>query len=164
MRIRLVTPAEHAAVGELTVAVYGSLPGGRLSEEYAAILRMVAERAAVADVVVAVDEDDRLLGSVTFCVAPNPYAEVGDPGDAEFRMLVVDPAAQGRGVGRALVEGCLDRARERGAPRVVLSSTKWMTVAHGLYERMGFVRTPSRDWAPRPGIDLVTYALDLATP
>lgn len=162
MRIRAIEPAEHAAVGELTVAVYGSLPGGRLSEEYAAILRRVAERAAAADVVVAVDDDGGLLGSVTFCVAPNPYAEVGLPGEAEFRMLVVDPAAQGRGVGEALVRWCVERARELGAPRIVLSSTTWMTVAHRLYGRLGFVRTPERDWSPRPGIDLVTYALDLS--
>ena len=33
--------------------------------------------------------------------------------------------------------------------------------AHRLYERMGFVRTPDKDWEPRPGIDLITYAMEL---
>ena len=36
-----------------------------------------------------------------------------------------------------------------------------MTVAHRLYERAGFVRTPSYDWTPIPGVDLRGYALTL---
>jgi hypothetical protein len=36
-----------------------------------------------------------------------------------------------------------------------------MTTAQRIYERLGFVRTPERDWSPVPGIDLLTYALPL---
>jgi hypothetical protein len=32
-----------------------------------------------------------------------------------------------------------------------------MAVARRMYERMGFVRSPQRDWSPRPGVDLLTY-------
>jgi hypothetical protein len=38
------------------------------------------------------------------------------------------------------------------------------TVAHGshrLYERLGLVREPSRDWTPVPGVDLLCYVLDV---
>ena len=36
-----------------------------------------------------------------------------------------------------------------------------MTAAHRLYERLGFVRTPTFDWSPVPGLLLRTYALPL---
>ena len=41
------------------------------------------------------------------------------------------------------------------------SSEEEMTAAHRLYERLGFVRTPSFDWYPVPGLFLRTYALPL---
>jgi hypothetical protein len=39
-----------------------------------------------------------------------------------------------------------------------------MHSAHRIYERLGFVRTPERDWNPVPYLDdifLLTYALTL---
>jgi GNAT superfamily N-acetyltransferase len=158
--IRPATPDEYDAIADLTVAVYGSLEGGTLHPEYAAILRRTAERAATAEVLVAASPDT-LLGSLTYVPGPGPQASIAVDGEAEFRTLVVAPEAQGHGVGRALVQWCIDRARTDGKAALVLSTMPWMTVAHGLYERMGFVRTPDRDWHPRPDIDCWTYRLDL---
>ena len=157
--IRPARPDEYDAIADLTVAVYGSLEGG-LHPEYAAILRRTAERAVTAEVVVAVD-GDALLGSLTYVPGPGPQASVATGNEAEFRTLVVDPAAQGRGIGRGLVQWSVDRARRDGRDRLVLSTMPWMRVAHGLYERMGFARTPGRDWHPRPEIDCFAYVLDL---
>ncbi len=42
------------------------------------------------------------------------------PGEAEFRMLAVDPTAQGRGAGAALVEACVVRAIELGCTAVTI--------------------------------------------
>jgi hypothetical protein len=37
-----------------------------------------------------------------------------------------------------------------------------MYAAHRIYDRLGFVRTPERDWEPVPGlVSLLTYALEL---
>lgn len=159
--LRLAQPHEHDAVGDLLVDTYTALPGARHRPEYLAVLRDTATRAAGSEVVVAVDADDRLLGSVTFAVAPSQWAPTARDGEAELRMLVTRPAAQGRGVGEALVRWTIDQARSRGAERVVLSTMAWMHSAHALYERLGFRRTPDRDWSPRPGVDCLTYALEL---
>ncbi len=78
-----------------------------------------------------------------------------------MRMLAVAPAARGRGVGRLLTVACLDRAREEGCHRFVLSSGPRMTGAHAMYEGMGFERSPERDWSPVPGVDLRTYGIAL---
>jgi ribosomal protein S18 acetylase RimI-like enzyme len=67
-------------------------------------------------------------------------------------MLGVSPAAAGTGVGRALVQRCVDRSRELGDESLVISSLPSMTNAHRLYERIGFERAPQRDWSPAPGV------------
>ncbi|HEV2890667.1 MAG TPA: GNAT family N-acetyltransferase [Frankiaceae bacterium] len=158
--VRPARPEEYDAIADLTVEVYSSLDGG-LHPEYAAILRRTAERAATAEVLVAVEGEGPLLGSVTYVPEPGPQASIATGDEAEFRTLVVSPKAQGQGVGRGLVQWSVDRARRDGRERLVLSTMPWMRVAHGLYERMGFVRTPERDWHPRPEVDCWTYALDL---
>ena len=45
---------------------------------------------------------------------------------------------------------------------VRLSTQAEMKAAHRIYERLGFLRTPERDWSPVPGVDLLTYVLPLA--
>jgi ribosomal protein S18 acetylase RimI-like enzyme len=156
-------PAELAAIGALTVQAYtadGFLGGAE--DGYAEHLRAAADRARDAELAVAVDEGaGALLGTVTYCRAGTPWAEVSRPGEAEFRMLAVAPEARGRGVGAALAAWCVERARADGCTGVVLSTLTVMHAAHRLYERMGFVRTPERDWWPAPDVQLITYALAL---
>lgn len=53
--------------------------------------------------------------------------------------LGVDPEQQGRGVGRALVEAAVKRAREQGARKVSLRVLGHNGTARRLYERCGFV-------------------------
>lgn len=161
--VRPAREDELPAIGELTVGVYRS--DGFLNHEketdYGRQLADAAARFHNAELVVAVDADDRLLGSVTIAPPGSPWQELGVPDAMEFRMLVVSPAARGKGVGEALTRRVLDRAAESGLRTVVLSSNKLMTTAHRLYERLGFHRTPESDWEPVPGLLLITYRQDL---
>jgi ribosomal protein S18 acetylase RimI-like enzyme len=158
--IRLALPTEYDEVGELTAEAYavdGFIPAG---SDYELTLRNAADRAAKAELWVAVDGTE-LLGTVTFCVPGSVYGELGRDGEGEFRMLGVSAKARGRGIGTALSQHCVDRSRELGFHRVVLSSSTKMTTAHRMYERLGFTRLPERDWSPRPGVDLYAFSLDL---
>jgi ribosomal protein S18 acetylase RimI-like enzyme len=174
-QIRPVLPAEHDALGELSVRSYlhGDLLIGGLDDPYAPNLRDVAVRAAAATVLVAVDESavaggpganesgPSLLGGVTLAFHGSPMAQLAGPGEAEVRMLAVDPAAQGRGVGSALAAACVERARaEPGTKRVVLCSQQAMTTAHRVYARLGFERAPDLDWYPLPEIRLWGFRLE----
>ena len=161
MRIRPAEPDELTMVGELTLAAY--VKDGHLDadDDYAAELRAADQRAAQADLVVAATSEGHLLGTVTFVLPGTPWAEVSRPGEAEFRMLAVAPEHRGRGVGSALAHWCVDRAREQGCTAVALSTLTSMTTAHRMYERMGFIRAPERDWWPHPEIKLIVYLLDL---
>lgn len=164
--IRQASPDEYGPLGDITARAYlqdGLLDFGE-SDEYLGELRDVAKRAAAAEVLVAV-EKGRLLGGVTFVPRGGPMADIARSGEAEIRMLAVDHAARGRGVGEALVRACVDRARTAEAcVRIVLSTQRTMYSAHRIYERLGFTRTPERDWNPLPhltDITLITYELTL---
>ena len=163
IRIREIRPEEYEALGDLTVAAYlavgaGAYPG------YLAYIRDIAARAAACPTLVAVD-DGRVIGGVTYVPGPGtPYSEAETAEDAGIRMLAVDPAAQNRGAGRALVEACTARAREEGKKRIVLLTTEPMVAAQHLYERLGFRRAPELDWRPEPDVALLGFALDLTGP
>jgi ribosomal protein S18 acetylase RimI-like enzyme len=158
--IRAARSAEHEAVGELCVAAYRA--AGVAVASYEPRLRDVAGRAAGAgaEVLVAQDGGERLVGTVTF-VLGGPMREIGTADEGEFRMLAVDPATGGRGIGTRLVEACAERARAAGRTGLVCSSQPSMVAAHAVYRKLGFVRDPARDWSPVPGVELVAFALVL---
>jgi GNAT superfamily N-acetyltransferase len=162
--IRQARPDEFQALGDLTAAAY--LDDGLLDfgpqDPYLQTLRDVPARARHAQVLVAVDDDETVLGGVTFVPEPGAFADIAEPDEAEFRTLAVAAAGRGRGVGGALVQHCIDRARELGRHRLVLSTQPTMHAAHRIYERSGFVRQPQRDWSPVPGTSLIVYALELS--
>src|SRR5204862_77925 len=101
-----------------------------------------------------------VCGTVTFVPPGTRYSELAGSREAEFRMLAVDPAAQGRGVGSALVGACLERATAAGYEAVVICVRDFATDVHRMYERLGFTRLPARDasaerprlWRVRPGV------------
>ncbi|WP_406282976.1 GNAT family N-acetyltransferase [Embleya sp. NBC_00896] len=160
VRIRQARPAEYEAVGEVTIAGYAGLVAA--DREYVNDLRRAAHRAENSELLVAVDEKTGvILGTVAFAVPGSAYAEVSQEGEGEFRMLAVRPDARGRGIGEALVEACLDRARRHGFTAVAISTVWDMRAAHRLYARMGFHRAPERDWWPVPEVELICYLKDL---
>jgi amino-acid N-acetyltransferase len=66
---------------------------------------------------------------------------------AEIKSLAVDEAWFGKGVGRALVEGCVDRARQLGLKKVFT-----LTMEPVFFEKVGFVRVdmdqlPMKVWS-----------------
>ena len=159
--IRRAVPDDFEAVGEITAGAY--LAGGHLPEgsTYVQTLLDARRRAEGAELWVAADDDGKLLGTVTFAPPGTAYHEIAEPGEADVRMLAVEPAAQGQGIGEALMRCCVHRARELGLSGLALSTQPSMRAAHRVYERLGFVRAPERDWQPMPGIELLAYRLDL---
>jgi GNAT superfamily N-acetyltransferase len=155
VELRRIRPEEHDAAGDVCVAAYRPFLTGA-EDDYAERLHDVATRAAQAEVWVAL-VDGRVVGNVTYCPPGSPWREIGREHEGEFRMLAVDPAAQGAGAGTALARLCEDRARAHGATGMALSSLATMTTAHRVYARLGYERDPDRDWSPLPGVDLLAF-------
>lgn len=163
MTVRAARPDEYAGVGELTVTAYRSAALLADDSAYVHELRDAATRAACAELLVAVDAADRVLGTVTLVLdLASPLSEIAREGEAEVRMLAVDPAAQGAGIGELLARACVERSIAAGCQRIVLCSRPQMRAAHRIYARLGFTRAPERDWEPSPGFVLMAYTLSLA--
>jgi GNAT superfamily N-acetyltransferase len=62
--------------------------------------------------------------------------------DCLIEDLYVAEDARGHGLGRALVDGAIARARERGCRRMELDTNENNAAARALYEGAGFVNDP----------------------
>ena len=113
------------------------------------------------EMLIAVDGEARIGGAVLFLNADSALRQLAGEGEREFRMLAVHPDARGSGAGEALVRGCVERAVNAGARRVVLWSQPRMLAAHRLYERLGFVRAPERDEPDERGFMRLVFVKEL---
>ncbi len=162
LRVRDATSADAEEAGRVVLEAYRSLPGYEPEPDYEVKLTDVAARLPPAAEVLVADLDGLVVGCVTYVPGPeSPLAESYAPGEAGIRMLGVVAEARGRGVGRLLVEACIERARRHGRQAVFLHSTPSMHGAHRMYGRLGFQRTPERDWYPFPGLHLLAFRLPL---
>lgn len=156
LHVRTLTKDDDLdAFGRIVLESYLALPDMPREPGYEEELADVAARVR-GGVVFGAFLDEAPAGCVTFVAdASSRHAENLQPGESSFRMLAVDTAAQGRGIGEALTRRCLDEAVEIGSDAVFIYSGSWMHTAHRLYLRLGFEFVPERDWRFDPGIHLL---------
>jgi GNAT superfamily N-acetyltransferase len=157
---RRATPSDFPEVRRITRDAY--LRAGHFAADhpYMGVLEDVEHRAGHAEVWVA-EAARKVVAAVTLTFVGQPYSEIAVDGELEFRMLAVDPAIQGGGVGRAVVRRVIEHARslpDIGA--ISITSATFMERAHALYESLGFRRAPERDWYV-PGEDVLLWVFRL---
>jgi ribosomal protein S18 acetylase RimI-like enzyme len=120
---------------ELTAAFERLLPQLSASppEDVAAQLRIVLASDA-SRLLVARDESDRIVGSLTLVILAIPSGT-----RAWIEDVVVDEADRGRGVGSSLILDAVRRATAEGAKSIDLTSRASRADAKRLCERLGFV-------------------------
>ncbi len=162
VQVRPARDEELERAGEVVAEAYRTNPGMDDDLEYLAYVRDARGRAAFSEVLVAVDADGEILGTVSYVAdVESVMADLAREREAEFRMLGVLPSARGAGVGQALVEACIARARRDGRSALVLSTPPDWSTGQRLYEGLGFRRAPERDFDPVPGFRLWAFVLVL---
>ena len=79
-------------------------------------------------------EDGRVVGCCALLVH--------DIFTCELAKMVVDPSAQGKGIGLLLGNALVEKARERGFNRVILEGNTKMVASILLYRKLGFQEVP----------------------
>lgn len=164
-QLRDARPEERDLISELTLAAYeqysATMPAA-FWPGYRQHLIATLDEESPAERIVA-ELDGKIVGIVHLYPATvHAYARAAASTLwPEIRLLAVAPAARGLGVGTALMDECLRRARAAGAAAIGLHTMEVMEVAVRMYERMGFVRAPETDFSPMPGFIVKGYRRDL---
>ncbi len=122
-----VTPELVAAFAKLIPQLSSSNPPPTAAE----LAEIIASPAT--QLLVAHDDDGTILGALTLALFRIPTGL-----RAWIEDVVVDDAARGKGVGEAINQDALRRAREAGATTVDLTSRPSREAANRLYQRIGF--------------------------
>ncbi|BBA97518.1 putative MarR family transcriptional regulator [Actinacidiphila reveromycinica] len=132
--LRSPRPGDLGWAIERNASVYAAEYGW--DEEYEALVaRIVADYASGRDPhreAMWVAELDGERAGCVFCVRDDA------PGTARLRLLLVDPAARGHGIGGRLVDTCVAFARQAGYDALVLWTNDVLSGARRIYERAGF--------------------------
>ena len=157
--IREAADDELDTVSSLIVDAYAEYAAQMSPDAWSSFANEIANvRGRMGDATLLVAEQDgNIVGSVTVFSGWRGAQE----GTAGVRLLSVPPDKRGGGVGRALMEGSIQRAREAGKHRIVLTTTQEMAAIRELTESMGFVREPALDHEPAPGVRYQGYALEI---
>ena len=163
--IRDARPSDRDAIEVVTLSAY---------QEYAPMMpdhwevyreSIVATLADVrpAQQIVAAQQDRIIAAVLLYPAGPGITAAAAAPPETapEVRLLAVDPGARGEGVGEALMNECIRRARQSGANALHLHTTDGMRAAIRLYERLGFQRAAELDFQLGPDLIIKGYRLSL---
>ena len=124
----------------------------------AANISRMSTLATVGELVVA-EGAGTIMGAVTYVPPHRPKATFFDNAWPIVRMLAVDPRYRGQGIGGALMQECVGRAKRDGAGVLALHSSPIMTAALGMYREMGFAYV--RDGTPVFGVPTSVYVMRL---
>ncbi len=94
---------------------------------------------------------------MTVCRPGSVYAEIAALDELEVRMLAVAPAAQGQGIGVALMDAVHQHCDRRGFLRRRALGGRDECERGGLLRRAGICARPERDWQPVADVTLQVW-------
>lgn len=145
MLLRPYSASDADAVNAIALAAFAQYRG--VYSDWDVLERGVGSMTSLADTgeIIVAEADGVIAGGIGY-IGPgvSPRADFFEPEWPIIRMLVVDPSARGRGLGRALTEACLQLARRDAAEVVALHTSPAMEVALALYVRIGIQITSAR--------------------
>lgn len=138
IQIRDFRADDAGRVNAVAVAAFQQFSGDYA--DWPAMLAAVSRMSEIEGDLIVAERHGLVIGAVAYVGPGVRKLSYFDQSWPIIRMLVVDPASRGLGVGKALTEDCIRRAQRDDAPVIALHTTPIMTVALPMYLRMGFER------------------------
>jgi GNAT superfamily N-acetyltransferase len=130
-------------------------------EDWPAMLAGLSKTSALSangEIIIA-ELEDKFAGAVAYFGPNSQKASFFNQRWPIIRMLVVDPAFRGKGIGRVLSNECIARAKRDGSPLIALHTSPIMSIALPMYLKMGFVK--AYDAPPIFGVAYAVYTKPL---
>lgn len=163
LNYRLAFPADAAAIREVSIQSYGQFASVLEPEHWEKMKQSMSDPVMLDDLMnisttFVCDAGHELAGVVFLIPSGNP--DVIYPADwASIRRLGVHPAYRGQGIGRRLMEMCIEQARVNGEKILGLHTSTIMPDARHIYSKLGFSLV--RELAPRLGQQYWLYTMRL---
>jgi len=165
--IRQAARSDQAAIQMVTLAAF---------QEYAVFMTPQSWRAYRRNILdtlnesqpamhLVAEQEGKIVGSVLLVPTQTEDQGSGEGSrsleSSEIRLLAVSPSARIRGIGKALLNACVEQARQAGVKALTLHTSDVMQIALRMYEKMGFVRAPELDFRPAENMLIKGYRLEL---
>ena len=136
--LREYLPSDATQINALALVAFEQFKDAYL--DWPTFREKVGRMSALADVgeIIVAEVNGKIVGAVAYVGPGAPKAEFFRPEWPIMRMLIVAPTSRSHGIGRALAEECLRRAKRDGASEFALHTSDIMQVALPMYKRMGF--------------------------
>lgn len=153
--VRDATLNEFPEIGELMVNVYSQLEGFPTKKEQPNYYKMLANIGSLTEnpqtkLLIAISSSGKIGGGVVYFGDMKYYGSGGtatrEKNASGFRLLAVDPATRGQGIGKLLTKACIQMAKDEKQNQMIIHSTKAMQIAWKMYENMGFKRSEDLDF------------------
>ena len=154
-RIRNAKSSEFDYLGNLMGKVYSQLDGfANITDqpEYYKMLLNIGKLTEKdnTELIIVESQKGKIVGAVLYFSDMKNYGSGGTATQIKntsgFRLLAVDPNQRGRGLGKILINECINRAKKLGQKQIVIHSTKSMKIARAMYKKIGFVRYKDIDF------------------
>ncbi|MCV9927249.1 GNAT family N-acetyltransferase [Flavobacterium sp. LS1R49] len=153
--VRNAKANEFEEIGKLLIQVYSQLKGFPKESEQPNYYKMLVNIGDLtknpnSELLVAVSSDNKIVGAVVYFSDMQYYGSGGiatkEQNTSGFRLLAVDTLAREQGIGKLLINDCIQKTQEKKHHQLIIHSTMAMQTAWKIYERLGFKRSEDLDF------------------
>ena len=132
-----VTPKDNQALIDLvnaTLTEFGATKGDGFAMDDEELLDMYRSYQSPGKHYYVIEKDGKVLGGAGVA----PLEDDKNPNNCELRKMYFSPSLRGKGVGKIMIDMCIDKAKELGYAGMYLETINEMKVAQKLYVSRGF--------------------------
>jgi ribosomal protein S18 acetylase RimI-like enzyme len=163
MRYRIAKLQDKAKLKDLGLNSYGQFKNILTEENWSKLNSFLTNENSYSDLLsyskcFVCETNDKIIGMAYIIPKGNP-TEIFQTDWSYIRMVGVNTEFEGKGIGKKLIQMCIDYAKETNENIIALHTSEFMNAARHIYENIGFKQI--KELEPRLGKKYWLYILDL---